>query len=334
MTDQSIDLAYLWCDDADPVWHAKRLETARRCGLSPDGYVGGDCRFRGEDELLYSLRSADLYAPWIRKVFVVMDDDISPPAWMRTDRPDLRIVRLGEILPADCLPCFDSITMEHGLFRIPDLSESFLYANDDMMFGKPCSPDFFFAADGWPICRFGVRRGVRRGNAKYTAYHANMENSERLVRAEFGLCGEFGRACGRAPHHNIDAYRKSVMAECYAHYREVFEASGAFRRPFRSEDNFLRTIYSYYALATGRAHFRRAPFNASWNKPWWRWLIPSRGESLQFYGAAWEVGERRLAQYHPTLFCFNDGPDTSEAERKWLAGFYKSRFPRKSRFEK
>lgn len=331
---EPIDLVYLWCDDADPRWRAKRLDAVLRVGGNLSPYAAGDCRFRGGDDLRMALRSAEKYAPWVRRTYVVMDDDASPPAWMRMDADGLRIVRHGEFMPADFLPCFDSIAIECFLFRIGGLSERFLLANDDMMFGRACKPDFFFARDGWPICRFGVRRGVRKGDARYTAYHACMENAERLIRASVGLHGDFAKAYGRAPHHNVDAYRKDVMAECFGRFRDAFESGEAMRFPFRTEGKILRTVFSYYGMATGRAHFRRAPFNAAWNKPWWRWLLPSRGESLQFYGPSWKVGERRLAQYRPTLFCFNDGPQTTEAERRWLADFYVRRFPGKSRFEK
>ena len=328
-----IDLVYLWCDMADPAFRAKRNETLAKWGKAVDLKSNADCRAIARDELRFSLRSADMYAPWIRRVFVVMNDESTPPGWLRTDRPDLRVVKLSEILPADCLPCYCSDTIEHHLWRIPGLSKRFLYANDDMMFGKATSPDFFFASDGKPICRFGSKRSVHRGDRLYTSYHACMENAEKLVGDAYGLRGGFAKAFGRSPHHNIDAYDRDDVQLCFERFRVDFERSGAFRYPFRSERNFQRLLYSFHALATGRAHFRRAPFNTKWNKPWWRCLIPSRGESLQFFGGVWKHGEKQIARYRPNLFCFNDGVETTDADRRGLDDLYARMFPKPSRFE-
>lgn len=334
MSSEPIDLVYLWCDMDDPSFRAKRSETLAKWGKAVDLKSNADCRAIARDELKFSLRSVEMHAPWVNRVFVVMNDESAPPEWLRTDRPDLRVVKLNEILPADCLPCYCSDTIEHHLWRIPGLSTRFLYANDDMMFYRDTSPAFFFAADGKPICRFGSRRSVRRGDRLYTSYHACMENAEALVRDAFGLRGDFAKAFGRSPHHNIDAYDRDDMRTCYERFRGDFEQAGAFRYPFRSDRNFQRVLYTDYALAVGRGHFRRAPFNTKWNKSWWRWLLPSRGESLQFFGSVWKHGEEQLARYKPNLFCFNDGVETTDADRRWLDGVYRRLFPTPSRFER
>ncbi|MBQ1770769.1 MAG: hypothetical protein II000_02330 [Clostridia bacterium] len=99
------------------------------------------CRFRDNKELMYSLRSVEKYAPWIRNIFIVSNS--SMPAWLNTDHPKLHIISHETIMPADSLPCFNSYVIESYLHRIPGLSEIFLYANDDMFFGNHVSPDFF-----------------------------------------------------------------------------------------------------------------------------------------------------------------------------------------------
>ena len=42
------------------------------------------------------------------------------------------------------LPTFSSPAIESHVFRIPGLSERFLYLNDDVMFGQPIWPDDFY----------------------------------------------------------------------------------------------------------------------------------------------------------------------------------------------
>mgnify|MGYP003289841632 FL=1 len=66
-----IDLVYLWVDGNDPIWRAKRNafigETENSSSTNCEG------RYANNDELKYSLRSVELYAPWIRKIFIITD---------------------------------------------------------------------------------------------------------------------------------------------------------------------------------------------------------------------------------------------------------------------
>ena len=67
-----IDLVYLWVDGNDPAWLAKKnayLPADKRV----DPEAAGECRFVENDELRYSLRSAERYAPWIRRIYILTD---------------------------------------------------------------------------------------------------------------------------------------------------------------------------------------------------------------------------------------------------------------------
>ena len=61
-----IDLVYLWVNGNDPVWREKRN---RVIGKTEEmSAVNCEGRYADNDELKYSLRSAALYAPWIRRL--------------------------------------------------------------------------------------------------------------------------------------------------------------------------------------------------------------------------------------------------------------------------
>lgn len=328
---QFVDLVYTWCDSADPVWNAKRLAAASACGLSVGAPANAACRFAGHDELKYSLRSAEKCAPWVRKVFLVVDDDGALPPWLRLDHPKLRIVRHSEILPPEFLPCFCSGTIEHHLARIPDLAETFIYANDDMMFYRPLKASFFFARDGWPYFRFGGQRKPVEAAAK-TNYHLNIERADALA-AELAPSEELRQAQARWPHHCIDAYRKSDLLDCFARFRENLLPTFAF--PFRSPDKVQRILYAYDAIARGHGHFRYARRWMSTERPWYRRLLqPCRVESLQFYDDGWKNGVAFLEKWKPGLFCFNDTENQTAADHERLQGVYESLFPAPSSFER
>lgn len=82
-----------------------------------DPEAAGECRFVENDELRYSLRSAERYAPWIRRIYILTDDQT--PAWLDTSNPRVRVVSHREIMPAEILPVFNSCAIELFLPRFP-----------------------------------------------------------------------------------------------------------------------------------------------------------------------------------------------------------------------
>ncbi|CAG0878998.1 unnamed protein product [Darwinula stevensoni] len=101
-------------------------------------------RFQDNEELRYSLRSLENYAPWVRNVFLVTAGQI--PYWLNLENPRLKIVSHYEIFPNKShLPTFSSPAIESHLHQIPGLSDKFIYFNDDVMLGKPVWPDDFYA---------------------------------------------------------------------------------------------------------------------------------------------------------------------------------------------
>ncbi|XP_068087207.1 N-acetylglucosamine-1-phosphotransferase subunits alpha/beta [Anabrus simplex] len=108
-------------------------------------------RFEDKEELRYSLRSLEKFAPWVRHVYLVTNGQI--PYWLNLDNPRLTIITHQEIFPnASHLPTFSSPAIESHLHRIPGLSQKFLYLNDDVMFGREVWPDDFIThANGQKI---------------------------------------------------------------------------------------------------------------------------------------------------------------------------------------
>ena len=294
-----IDLVYLWCDVAEPVFRAKRAACAAKFGISLGDSVNGDGRFRNNDELRFSLRSAERHAPWLRRVFICLDDDQAPPPWLDLENPRLRIVRQSEFVPGEFLPTFSSMTVEHFLWRIPGLSERFLYANDDMMFGKPLSPDFFFAGDGRPFCRF-FGRPMPSTDKDLSSYRKWLENAADLFRARHASpCADAAASLARWPHHNIDAYVKSDLERIYRLYRDAIEPT--LRNPFRANDSVQRSLYSYEGIQSFGWRYR-----------------PVDGENPEtaLVPSFWSLANAVNSRPAPGLFCFNDTEWRGDYERR------------------
>lgn len=104
-------------------------------------------RYRDSNELRYSLRSLIKNAPWIRHIYIVVDNQI--PAWLNLDTDKLTMISHEEIFEnKQNLPVFSSPAIESQLHRIPGLSKKFIYFNDDVLLGSKTLQDDFVSMSG------------------------------------------------------------------------------------------------------------------------------------------------------------------------------------------
>ena len=145
-----IDVVYTWVDGDDPAWQARQravLEGLGKEGARHHRTGVSASRFKSRDELKYSLRSLQRFGPVFRKLHLVTDDQI--PGWIDLHHPDLSLVSHRDIFPDPShLPTFNSHAIESNLHRIPDLSERFVYFNDDMFVSGPSVPEDYFDGRG------------------------------------------------------------------------------------------------------------------------------------------------------------------------------------------
>ena len=142
-----IDFVILWVDGNDPAWQAEKRRYQRKKDDDSDTVN----RYRDWNLLPYWFRSVDKFAPWVRKIHFVTWGHI--PSFLNLKAPKLHIVRHDEFIPEQYLPTFSSHAIEMNIHRIPDLSEHFVYFNDDMFLLRPFNQEEFFRA-GLP-CTYG-----------------------------------------------------------------------------------------------------------------------------------------------------------------------------------
>ena len=115
----------------------------------------GSCDGLDNNELIYSLRSLEKNAPWIRNIYLVTNGQI--PYWLNLNNSRIQVVtHVGFSLHTQFdqediylnkshLPVFSSPSIECHLHRIPGLANYFIYFNDDTMLGSPVWPDDWFS---------------------------------------------------------------------------------------------------------------------------------------------------------------------------------------------
>ena len=205
-----IDLVYTWVENS--AQHQQKRRTH-----APDRKKHASNRFTDSGELRFSLRSVYEHAPWIRRVWIVVDDD-QRPGWLSpaSDHASIpvTVVRHSDIYPKDAkhLPTFNSQSIESHLHRIPGLSEFFIYANDDMFFGNVCQPDDFFTKSGRP--RYVLHGRIHHKINKNMTKHAMAwANNCTLLKAHFPHKKVSNL---EYPMHQMVPMLKSSFVKCWA----------------------------------------------------------------------------------------------------------------------
>jgi len=244
--DFPIDAVYTWVDDTDPAWRAKRDAARLEAGLATDDAQSGDVRFRNRDELRYSLRSLSTHAPWIRKIFLVTDDQV--PEWLNTEHPDIQVVSHREIFgDPSWLPTFNSHAIESQLHRIEGLSEHFLYVNDDVFFARPLAPSKFFQSNGNSLF-FRSPTAVPPGEVteETEGYFVAAKNNQALLEEEFGRVATHGFL------HTPHPLRRSVLEAIAERWPEQTALTAA--TPFRGRTDLSITssLHHHFAYLTAK----------------------------------------------------------------------------------
>lgn len=159
-----IDVVYTWVNGSDPQWQKKKDEYEQLGGLiGVNDSATALNRFRNHDELRYSLRSVEKHAPWVRSIYIIVADG-QAPTWLNRSSSRIKLVNHSTIFPnPNHLPVFSGVAVEANLDRIPELSDYFVYFNDDTFLGKPVTPaDFFLSPQSgdqrWYLETWGVNR--------------------------------------------------------------------------------------------------------------------------------------------------------------------------------
>jgi hypothetical protein len=137
-----IDVVVAWVDGADPAHRAKRKRYLADLGkdAKPERVANLERRFSDNDEIRFCLRSIRNYAPWVRTIWLVTDNQVPGAIDRRkAERDNIRIVDHREIFRGyeQLLPTFNSYAIESMLWRVDGLADRFLYFNDDMMLVGP-----------------------------------------------------------------------------------------------------------------------------------------------------------------------------------------------------
>ncbi|WP_306321765.1 MULTISPECIES: stealth family protein [unclassified Streptomyces] len=314
--DFPIDLVYTWVDGSDPDLAARR-ESFRTGSDTPRIHARetGTSRYTSRDELKYSLRSVEMYAPFVRNIYLVTDGQT--PAWLDPNAPGVQVIDHKDIFTdPTALPVFNSHAIETQLHHIPGLSERYLYLNDDVFFTRPATAEQFFHGNGIAKLPFSsFQLGLGTPHPDEPAPNSAGKNVRTL------MLNSHGRFTASKFKHTPHPQLRDVLAELDETFADHVQRTSRSRFRATTDIAMATSLHHHHAYLTGRA-------------------VPGKFK-LRYVDVGKPELDAALAEFrlpgHPYDFlCLND-VNTAASEMKRVAGalrdFLESRFPFASRWE-
>tara|TARA_B110000971_G_scaffold218116_1_gene256289 strand:+ start:13481 stop:14437 length:957 start_codon:yes stop_codon:yes gene_type:complete len=124
-----------------------------------------DIRLGYNDELKYSLRSIFKFAPWVHKIFILMNPPKKMPSWIKKMNDKIEIIDHFDTFPnKSYLPNTNSNAIETTVPNIKGLSEHFIYFNDDIFLGRKSKYTDFFTPDGKAYIHYSAKTTIPNAN--------------------------------------------------------------------------------------------------------------------------------------------------------------------------
>lgn len=145
-----IDVVITWVDGNDPRHKAKREHYLNnKKNIAAVSHKAR--RFSDNGEIYYCLKSIANHMPWVNRIFIITDHQV-PSCIINKDTSLASILNKVNIIDhrdifngyESLLPTFNSLAIESFMWRIKDLSEHFIYFNDDVFLCGPVNKSTFF----------------------------------------------------------------------------------------------------------------------------------------------------------------------------------------------
>lgn len=333
-----VDFVITWVDNNDPDWKKEKEKYANALGINTSNAKcdTNEIRYRDMDCLKYWFRAVEKYAPWVHKIFFVTYGHI--PNWLNTDCPKLQIVNHRDFIPKKYLPTFNSNAIEALMHKIPNLSESFVYFNDDMFLTDYTKKEDFFKngipCDSCSLRAISIIKGnndsfykkvcndIEIINSYFDFQKWKKDNFLKIVNPKIGKYLLFSIPCmiyndfpGFNTYHLPISYSKSIFNEVWNKEEGILKTTMSYK--FRNNtDSVNHWLFEYWQFAKGQFAQRSIGFGKSFT-------IDDK-----------KLDKAIIKKKYKTI-CINDSIklDNFEVRKKEIAAAFEKVLPNKSSFE-
>ena len=300
------DYVFTYVDGDDDNWYKQFVVAAKKDGRKPDRR---GVRYRSWGTLKYLLRGIAENLPFINNLYMVVESMSQVPSWVNTET--VHIVTHDMIIPQEYLPTYNSNVIETFLYKIPGLSEQFIYGNDDMFpIGMLREEDFF--ENGRPLVachektrptRMTIyRRSLIRTLELCMNYNNYHLRSDRYVRSD----------------HSLSPMLRSTWNAYHRLYGDdIMSTLSTFRKP----NNVTQELSNFHHYIFNEKH---------------RIHIPTV-RRISYFEFKKESAERlRKPLFNPRtqVICINDsGVLDYDASKQIVCDIFDEKFPNKCKYE-
>lgn len=273
-------------------------------------------------ELKYSLRSIDLYAPWVNKIYILVDAPKKYPSWIDSSNKKIVIVDTTETFQnLKYLPNSNSNAIETTIINIPNLSEHYIYLCDDIFLGREAKYTDFFTIDGKAL----------------VDYYCKINNSM-LINDNINLLNiKLPPTVNKFYPHIPIPQLKSVVKDFYNEYYDYIE----WIRNTKNRIGIGCNICSEYKLycPCQQIHYPICKYMYLRNKAI---LIDNRNRTIFIMNNSIYLNNSnktvfdKIMYEKPLFFCINDdekNPQKRIIVRNYMLNFFINYYPEKASFE-
>ena len=327
---EQIDIVITWVDGSDPNW---LIEKNKFLGIesSISQFTNGANRYQDQGLLKYWFRGIEKFMPWINKIYFVTYGHY--PDWLNLENKKIKLVKHSDFMDAKYLPTFSSNPILLNLHRIPELSDKFIYFNDDMFVINPCKPTYFFK-NGLP-CDMAVLNPIVAPDLdpfwdmmlnNVMVINKNFEKQQVLKKyhrkwftCKYGFKNLVRNYClkpyksfpGFYDNHLPNAFLKSTFKEVWEKNFDICDSTCM--NKFRTENDITEWTMKYWQLAKGT-------------------FSPINKDKLGKFVSLKSDSAINYLRNNPVapLVCLNDESENLEK----IVEYFENKFPVKSKFEK
>lgn len=243
-----IDIVYTWVNSADLKWQGKKEKRLAHqeitCSTSND-----NARYANNTELLYSLRSVLTYFKGINNIYIVTDDQT--PDFLNLNNTKIKIIDHTDIFTDKShLPTYNSHAIESQLHHIKELSNKYLYFNDDIFLGRVVTRNLFFDEYDKAKCFYSnaVVIPPTEHHINYSPVNNAAINNRKLLETKYGI------KVNKKFKHTPVATLKNVIEKMEIEFPDIFTSTGS--HPIRNSEDYAiaGALYYHYGMFQGKVY--------------------------------------------------------------------------------
>lgn len=254
-----IDIVITWVEGNDLKLKAKRQQFINQ-EIAQESV--SSTRFASNNEIYFCIASILKYMPEAGTIYLVTDQQ--KPEWLdefvnqQLCSPDkIKVIDHMELFKGyeNALPVFNSLSIETMFWNITELSDQFIYLNDDVFFNAPFSRSDCFEQDKVIIYGHWKKNALIKVKHLFRQFLSRFSGKQlkpKFTVAQMLSAERAGLNQYYELHHRPHFMQKHILKDYFAQHTEILKHQISFR--FRHIEQFLPVgLSNHLSIQKGKA---------------------------------------------------------------------------------